>query len=203
MTDSISVTGLVATVPERRTIRDDVEVVSFRLASSQRYFDRSAQAWVKGETNWYTVSAFRYLASNVRESVHKGDRVVVMGRLRVRRWENKDKKGLAVDIDAESIGQDLAWGTARYIRTPARDAVPTAGPAADDRSEEQPIDDVYRASDVSQPESDSSEQDVRTEQGRWDVAEPGSAGISNEEHSLLMDTDDEGERAVSYADSPS
>ncbi len=122
MTDHITLTGLVATVPEFKRIRDDVELTSFRLASSQRYFDRNSGTWVAGETNWYTVSAFRHLAGNVRESVHKGDRVVVMGRLRIRRWENGEKSGTAIEVDAESVGHDLAWGTARYARTPARDA---------------------------------------------------------------------------------
>jgi single-strand DNA-binding protein len=132
MTDTISLTGLVATVPEHRRIRDDVELTSFRLASSQRYFDRNSQTWVAGETNWYTVSTFRHLASNVRESVHKGDRVVVMGRLRVRRWENGEKNGTAIEVDAENIGHDLAWGVASYVRTPARE---TAG-AAEQGSQE-------------------------------------------------------------------
>ena len=124
MTDIISVTGLVGTVPEHRRVRDNVDITSFRLASNQRHFDRSSQAWVEGETNWYTVSTFRHLARNVLESVHKGDRVVVTGRLRIRRWESGEKNGTVVDIDADSVGQDLAWGTAHYTRTPAKDAVP-------------------------------------------------------------------------------
>ncbi|AWB86693.1 single-stranded DNA-binding protein [Mycetocola zhujimingii] len=134
MTDSISLTGLVATVPEHKTIRDGVELTSFRLASNQRYFDRTAGAWVAGETNWYTVSSFRQLAGNVHESVHKGDRVLVMGRLRIRRWESGDKNGTTVEVDADSVGHDLTWGTARYARTPARDS---GTPAADAVGDEQ------------------------------------------------------------------
>lgn len=135
MTDSITLTGLVATVPEHKTIRDGVELTSFRLASSQRYFDKTAGAWVAGETNWYTVSSFRQLAGNVHESVHKGDRVLVMGRLRIRRWESGDRSGTTVEVDADSVGHDLTWGTARYARTPARDS---AAPASDAVGAEDP-----------------------------------------------------------------
>ncbi|MFU8947001.1 single-stranded DNA-binding protein [Mycetocola zhadangensis] len=131
MTDSISLSGIVATVPEHRRLRDDLELVSFRLASSQRYFDRNSRLWVTGDTNWYTISTFRHLATNVLTSVHKGDRVLVIGRLRIRRWENGEKTGIAVEVDAETVGHDLAWGTAQYVRTPAKEPVRAAEPSPD------------------------------------------------------------------------
>lgn len=133
MTDSITLTGLVATVPFVANQGDKVPFTSFRLASSQRYFDRRTSQWVAGDTNWYTVTAFRALAVNAAASVHKGDRVLVTGRLKVRRWESGEKSGLTVDVEAESIGHDLAWGTARYERTTQREAVaPAEAPAVDE-----------------------------------------------------------------------
>jgi single-strand DNA-binding protein len=71
---------------------------------------------VDGETNWFTVSSFRALATNAAGSVVKGDRVVVSGRLRVRDWKNTDRSGTNVEIEADALGHDLSWGTSVYTR---------------------------------------------------------------------------------------
>jgi len=94
-------------------------ITSFRLASTQRRYDRGAQKWIDGETNWYTVTAFRQLAINVVGSVNKGQRVVVTGKLRVRDWESGDRAGTTVEIDADALGHDLAWGTSVFTRSVA------------------------------------------------------------------------------------
>jgi single-strand DNA-binding protein len=117
MTDLISLNGLVATTPRHITTSEGLAITSFRLASSQRRYDRVAQRWIDGDTNWYTVSAFRGLAQNSATSLSKGDRVIVCGRVRIRDWENTDRSGTTVEIEAESLGHDLTWGTAVYTRT--------------------------------------------------------------------------------------
>ena len=76
MTDTITVTGVVGSDPRVHVTSQGLTITSFRLASTRRYFDRTKGAWEDGETNWYTVSGFRQLASNAVASVHKGDRVV-------------------------------------------------------------------------------------------------------------------------------
>ena len=124
MTDTIAVSGVVATTPRPIGSSDDLKITSFRLASAQRRFDKSRDRWVDGETNWYTVTAFRQLASNVANSVVKGDRVVVTGRLRIRDWENGEKSGTNVDVEADAVGHDLAWGTTSFTRV---SSTPTAG----------------------------------------------------------------------------
>lgn len=140
MSDTISLTGNIATPPERRVTPAGVVITSFRLASSQRRFDRTTGGWVDGETNWYTVSTYRGLAEHAYDSLHKTDRVVVIGRLRLREWDNGTKKGLAVEIDADSIGHDLLWGTTRFRKDegqaqPPTDPVQTeGGDPADDAS---------------------------------------------------------------------
>jgi single-strand DNA-binding protein len=116
MTDTITLTGLVATTPHALTTSEGLAITSFRLASSQRRFDRASSRWVDGDTNWYTVSAFRALAENCAESINKGDRVIVQGRLRIRDWENTDRSGTTVEVEADVIGHDLSWGTATYKR---------------------------------------------------------------------------------------
>lgn len=116
MQDSMTITGVVATDPQALTTSKGVDVVSFRLASNQRKFNRVKQEWENGDTNWFSVSAFRQLAQNCGESVHKGDRVVVTGRLRVRDWEAEGRSGTSVGIIADAIGHDLSWGTSVLTR---------------------------------------------------------------------------------------
>lgn len=116
MTDTITLTGLVATTPRYLTTSEGLAICSFRLASSQRRFDRATSRWVDSDTNWYTVSAFRVLAENCADSITKGDRVIVTGRLRIRDWENTDRSGTTVEVEADVIGHDLTWGTASYLR---------------------------------------------------------------------------------------
>ncbi|GAB3605996.1 single-stranded DNA-binding protein [Conyzicola nivalis] len=129
MTDTIAVTGIVATQPNVISTGDDLKITSFRLASTQRRFDRARDRWVDGETNWYTITTFRQLAVNVGTSVVKGDKVVVTGRLRIRDWESGDKKGINVDIEADSVGHDLAWGTTTFTKAHSAAHAPVDPPA--------------------------------------------------------------------------
>lgn len=122
MTDQISVTGLIATEPRSITTSEGLSICSFRLASPQRHFSKTENQWVDGETNWYTVSAFRQLAENAAQSLRKGERVVVRGRLRLRQWDRDDKSGLSAEIEAEALGHDIRWGTSEFSRSGNPDA---------------------------------------------------------------------------------
>ena len=117
MSDTITITGLIATTPRHVVTSEGLPITSFRLASSQRRFDKATDKWVDASTNWYTITAFRQLAINTVPSLSKGDRIVVTGRLRVRDWQNDDRTGTSVEVEAESIGHDLFWGTATFTRT--------------------------------------------------------------------------------------
>jgi len=117
MAENITVAGLVATTPRHLITADGLPITSFRLASSSRRFDRALSKWVDGETNWYTVTAFRQLAVNAAGSVNKGDRVFVQGVLRVRDWDNGERSGTSIEIEAEAMGHDLTWGNSVFTRT--------------------------------------------------------------------------------------
>jgi single-strand DNA-binding protein len=117
MAENITVAGLVATTPRFITTAEGLPITSFRLASSHRRFDKTAGKWVDGETNWYTITAFRQLAINANESIHKGHRIVVQGILRVRDWDNGERSGTSVELEAVALGHDLTWGTSEYTRT--------------------------------------------------------------------------------------
>ena len=117
MSEQISVTGLVATSPRHLVTQDGLPITSFRMASSQRRFDRTHNKWVDGDTNWYTVTGFRQLAINASTSINKGDRISVIGRLKVRDWDNGERAGTSVEIEADSLGHDLSWGCSQFTRT--------------------------------------------------------------------------------------
>ncbi len=116
MSDTITITGNVATEPEKRETTAGVAVTSFRLASKQRRFDRNTGTWVDGATNWYSVSVFRRLGEHAYLSLRRGDRIVVTGRLRLREWEAGGKRGWSAEIEADALGHDLLWGTTIFTR---------------------------------------------------------------------------------------
>ena len=115
--ETTTITGLVATTPRHLVTKDGLPITSFRLASSNRRFDRGSMEWVDGETNWYTITSYRTLAINTATSISKGDRIVVSGTLRIRDWDNGERVGTSVELEASNIGHDLAWGTSAFTRT--------------------------------------------------------------------------------------
>lgn len=114
--DQVTLTGLVATTPRRVTTSEGKEVLSFRLASSRKHYEKDTEQWVVDDTNWYTVVAFGALAINGGDSLEKGHRVVVAGNLQVKDWTNESHKGTAVEVIADALGHDLLWGSTKYTR---------------------------------------------------------------------------------------
>ena len=117
MTELVTISGLVATTPRHLITQDGLPITSFRLASSQRRFDREQNKWIDGETNWFTITGFRQLAINLSTSVQKGERAIVSGRLKIRDWDNGERAGTSVEVEAEHVGHDLFWGTSVFTRT--------------------------------------------------------------------------------------
>lgn len=118
MSDSITIVGNIAGDLEHRTIASGVDVVTFRLATGGKRRDRGSGEWVDSPPNWYRVSAYRALARNAQRSLHRGQRVIVSGRLRIRAWESADRRGTSVELDADALGPDLLFGTATFAATP-------------------------------------------------------------------------------------
>jgi single-strand DNA-binding protein len=117
MTDKITIAGLVATTPRHLITAEGLPITSFRLACSYRKFDRTENKWVDGEANWYTITAFKQLAINTASSIQKGERILVTGNLHIRDWDNGERTGTSVEVEATAIGHDLNWGTSNFIRT--------------------------------------------------------------------------------------
>lgn len=129
MSDNITVRGFVATEPKSSTTPGGVATASFRLGSTDRHYDRGKDAWVDGTTNWFRVQGYRQLAGNIGCSVKKGQKVIVVGRLKLRSWEHDGRIYHSAEIDAESVGHDLTWGSANFIRTAANGPLDAAAAA--------------------------------------------------------------------------
>ncbi|MCC9306323.1 single-stranded DNA-binding protein [Kitasatospora sp. RB6PN24] len=110
----VTMIGNVASPVQYGQTAGGIPMANFRLASTERRYDRGRAEWVDGDTLWVTVLAWRGLASNVVSSLGKGDPVVVSGRLRVREWEDEGKRRSVVEIDARAIGHDLGRGTSAF-----------------------------------------------------------------------------------------
>ncbi|WP_310964255.1 single-stranded DNA-binding protein [Nocardioides terrisoli] len=100
-------------------------VASFRVATTPRRFDKKSGEWVDGDTQWYSVTAWRQLAENCTVSLHRGDPVVVHGRLTAESWTNR--AGITVtsmEVEATFVGHDLGRGTTTFVRNPRSEAGP-------------------------------------------------------------------------------
>ena len=114
----ITVTGHVGADPRTRVLPSGAVVTDFRIAATPRVQDKDG-AWSDGDTIWFGVSCWRALAENVAASVHKGDKVVVSGRLKVSTWKTElgePRSGL--EIITPVVGFDLSRGTAVLHRNP-------------------------------------------------------------------------------------
>lgn len=178
MSDKITLRGTVGTPPRTVKTTENLVITSFRLASSLRRYDRSQDKWVETDTNWYTITAFRQLATNTFASVVKGDRVVVTGALKLREWKSGDRSGTTAEVEAESIGHDLVFGTGTFVRSGQSvyglEADTSSGDELGGRTEEYP---VSRALEEATGDVTAADPDDRAQPapGGWATATQGAA----------------------------
>lgn len=126
MTAQLTIVGTAGRDPELRYTSSGQATTKFGVAVNRRWQNKQTQEWEES-TSWFDVVAWGQLAENVAESVQKGTRVVVAGRVEVRPWEDRDgQKRTAVELVADSIGCDLRWATAQVTRNERRDNTATA-----------------------------------------------------------------------------
>jgi single-strand DNA-binding protein len=117
-----TIVGNLVDDPELRfTNNNGTPVVNLRVAVTQRV--QEGGAWRDGETTFFRVNAWRDQATHLADSLlRKGDRVMVIGRLRQRSWETPDGERRSVaEIEADEVGASLKWATARVERAAIRD----------------------------------------------------------------------------------
>jgi single-strand DNA-binding protein len=117
MNDIITtVIGNAVTDVSLRTTSTGVSVASFRIASNSRRFDKATNTWIEQDPSYLSITAWSQLAENVALSVHKGQALVVTGKLKVKQWQDAEKSGTNVEIDATAIGHDLNRGTSEFTK---------------------------------------------------------------------------------------
>lgn len=136
----ITMVGNLTDDPELRFLGNGTPVANFRIASNRRWTDRNGTQ--QEETTFVTVNCWRDLGENVAASLHKGDRAIVIGRLRIRSYETSDGQTRWVtEIEADEVAPSLRWATASPQKPSDRGS---SGQAADPSASAPPpeMDDV-------------------------------------------------------------
>src|SRR3954469_7249622 len=121
----VTITGNLTDDPELKFTPQGTAVANFRIAVTTRV--RDGESWRDGDTSFFRVNAWRDLAEHVGDSLSKGDRTVVIGRLRSRSWETADgEKRSVTEIEADEVAASLRWATATVERVGRRSTAAAA-----------------------------------------------------------------------------
>ncbi|WP_156727828.1 single-stranded DNA-binding protein [Streptomyces apocyni] len=117
----ITIVGNLVDDPELRFTPSGAAVAKFRVASTPRIFDKQTNEWKDGEGLFLTCSVWRQAAENVAESLQRGMRVIVQGRLKQRSYEDREGvKRTVYELDVEEVGASLKTATAKVTKTTGR-----------------------------------------------------------------------------------
>ena len=152
--NSVTVIGNVTRDPELRFTASGQASATFGLAVNRRWQNRQTNEWEE-KVSFINVVCWRELAENAAESLHKGSRCIVVGRLEQRSWETNDgEKKSIVEVVADEVGPSLRWASAQVVRNerrggdgapggsgaaPSRPAQNSAPPAAEYGYDEEPF----------------------------------------------------------------
>lgn len=113
--NTVTIVGNVTRDPELRYLQTGTALATFGVAWNNRYKDRNGEQ--VEDTSFFDVTCWRDLADHVAESISKGDRVIIFGRLDQRSWETQDgEKRSKVEIQADDVAPSLKWATAQVER---------------------------------------------------------------------------------------
>jgi single-strand DNA-binding protein len=114
---NVTVVGNLTNDPELKFTASGAAVASFTIASSSRYLDKATNEWKDGDPVYMRCSVWRQYAENVAESLQKGMRVIVTGRLKQRSWETREgEKRTSLDLEVDDVGPALRYATAKITR---------------------------------------------------------------------------------------
>ena len=129
---TITMIGNLVDDPELRFTPSGAAVAKFRVASTPRYLDKATNEWKDGESLFLQCQIWRQAAENVAESMTKGMRVIVSGRLKQRSYETKEgEKRTVFEVEVDEVGPSLRNATAKVTRTQRAGGGQAAAPAAD------------------------------------------------------------------------
>ena len=129
----LTIAGNLVDDPELRFTPSGQPVAKFRIASTPRFYDKQAAEWKDGDTLFLTVNVWRQAAENVAESMTRGTRAIVQGRLRQRSYETKEgEKRTVYELEADEVGVSLRSASAKVTRAARTGAAkPATGGGAD------------------------------------------------------------------------
>ncbi len=115
---TITIIGNLTQEPELRFTPSGAAVANFTVASTPRTFDRQSNEWKDGETLFMRCAVWRDAAENVAESLQRGSRVIVTGRLKSRSYETKEgEKRTVIEMDVDEVGPSLRYASAKVTKT--------------------------------------------------------------------------------------
>jgi single-strand DNA-binding protein len=115
---TITLVGNLVADPELKYTPSGAAVASFRMASTPRFMDKATNEWKDGDSLFMSVSVWRQAAENVAESLQRGMRVVVVGRLRQRSYETKEgEKRTVYEVEADEVGPSLRSASVKVTKT--------------------------------------------------------------------------------------
>ena len=113
----ITIVGNLVADPELRFTPSGAAVTNFRVATTPRVFNRDTNQWEDGDAVFLTCNAWRQMAENIAETLTKGMRVIVAGKLRQRSYQTKDGENRTVyEIEVDEVGPSLRYATATVTR---------------------------------------------------------------------------------------
>lgn len=174
----VTIAGRLVAEPESRTTKvGGVPFTAFRVASTVRRHNPQTNQYEDAATSYVNVTAFRALGVNAAHSLHKGDPVVVHGRMRVNQWMRSDNTpATTVEVDAYSIGHDLSFGTTAFSK------VVRAQVDSSDRMADPSVQSAHRSLDGFDPDTDAYE--LEGEPGEESGAGPAAAHERRPEEEL-------------------
>ena len=114
--NTITIAGNLTDEPKLQTTPGGTDVAHFTVAVTERR--RDGDTWKDGETSFIRCTVWREPAANAAESLSKGDRVLVTGRIRQRSWQTEDgEKRSSIEVDVDELGASLKWGRVEVQRT--------------------------------------------------------------------------------------
>ena len=115
--NQITLRGYLTAEPKFKETATRIPLTEIRVGSTPRRLNRETGEWQDGQASYYTVTCWRRLAINAASSLHKGDMVVVRGRFHTNTWlDNQQQTRTSLEIEADSIGHDLAYGWSHFLR---------------------------------------------------------------------------------------
>jgi len=128
---TLTVIGNLTSDPELRFIPSGAAVANFTIASTPRSFDKASNEWRDGEALFLRCNIWRQAAENVAESLVKGTRVIVTGRLKSRSFEKDGQKRSVFELEVDEVGPSLKFATATVNKAERGQASASAAPADD------------------------------------------------------------------------